>query len=804
MPHVSFGIRLCCLVVASVTAGVLVNAGWHISATVATAAWFFSVAACSAYPRVCRGLAWCVVGALGFAHGASAVDRPPPLWIFTADEQVSIEGRLVRDASVGEAGVRLELRDVQVTSGPRQAALGGHDVLAIIGGVMAAESVTTWTAGRWVRMPARLRPPQVVRNPGSPGVEWQQLTRPFDVLAAVKSAALVEAMRATAWQEAAAWIRRHVRRVCRQWITPIDAQSGAVVTAILIGDRAGLDEALTRRLQVAGTFHVIAISGGNVAILTALCLFGGRAVVRRERPLLLLTLAIVLAYGLVVGREASVARAVVAAGLYLALRFAGIVPRPLNVLAVTGVLCVLHDPLMPLDVGAWLSFGATFGLIAILPGFTHRQPLVRGSWPAAALRGAVVLMLATAAAELMTLPVTASVFMRVGVAGFPLNLVAIPAMTMAQVAGVGLCVIGFWWPEAATVFAAASHHAVAVLTTSAALVEVAPWLTWRVAPPPIPVVAGYYTALLAAVFWGGRRAVTRTAIVIVVVLAAGIATAPWTSWNAPPKGWLRVTIFDVGQGEAVAVQLPNGHNLLVDAGGSTSGFDVGGRVVTPALWASGVRRLDWVAMTHGDLDHVGGVMRVAEDLAPAEFWEGVPVPGLPLIDELRTLALSAVWRRTFAGHQVESAGASVEVLHPKIPEWERRRVRNDDSMVLRIRFGLVEVLLTGDAGAEFESAFVRDPASPPIRLLKVGHHGSRSSSSEAFLDAYVPTAAIVSAGQGNLFGHPSPVVLHRLHQRNIDVFRTDREGAIVIETDGRVASVRSAAGRRLRVTASRP
>jgi competence protein ComEC len=225
--------------------------------------------------------------------------------------------------------------------------------------------------------------------------------------------------------------------------------------------------------------------------------------------------------------------------------------------------------------------------------------------------------------------------------------------------------------------------------------------------------------------------------------------------------------------------------------------------VTPALWASGIRRLDWLAMTHGDVDHIGGAMRVAQDLRPAEIWEGVPVPAHQLVDDLRRASRDIVWRRLFTGHQIEAAGALIDVLHPPLPTWERRRVRNDDSMVLRLRFGQVEVLLTGDAGPEFESAFTRDPAAPPIRVLKVGHHGSKTSSSEQFLDAYAPTAAVVSAGQGNLFGHPAPVVIDRLNQRDIDVFRTDRDGAIVIETDGRVARVQSATGRVLTVMASR-
>lgn len=767
----------------------------------------FAVAIGSEHTRWCARCLWSMVAALALAHGAHARDQalaPIPSWLVDDSQPVLIEGRLQRDASVGESGIRLELRDVRREGGSWGDEDARHlDVLAIVSGELAPASIQEWTAGRLVRMPARLRPPAVVRNPGAPDVRWQQLTRPFDLVGAVKSGALVEARPATIWQEAAASARRHVRLTVNRWLAPHDAQSAAIVTAILIGDRAGLDDVVTRRLQAAGTFHVVAISGGNIAILTALCLFILRLLIRGERGPVLITLIIVMAYGLMVGRDASVARAVVAAALYLGLRLVGLVPSALNVLALTALVCAVGDPLMVLDVGAWLSFGSTWGLIAILPRLMTDgvSPGGRSPWLALSrmTRG---LVLATVAAEIVILPVAASVFMRVSVAGLLLNFVAIPAMTVAQIAGMALCAIAPTWPSAGALLAGLAHMSTASLTGSAALVEVLPWLSWRVAPPPLAWVCAYYAAVLAAMTWSGRRIVTRAAIAAAALGACGLGTAPWTVWQRPQAGWMRVTMVDVGQGEAIAVQWPSGHVLLVDAGGSSGAFDVGGRVVTPALWASGIRRLDWLAITHGDVDHLGGALRVAEDLRPREVWEGVPVPQQQLMADLRRAAPGVVWRRLQGGHQIAIDGVVIDVLHPPVPDWERRRVRNDDSVVLRLRFGLVEVLLTGDAGPEFESVFTRDESSPPIRLLKAGHHGSRTSSSERFLDLYAPAAALVSVGQSNLFGHPSPVVLERLRHRGIDIFRTDRDGAIVIETDGREARVRSATGRVLRVTAS--
>lgn len=807
-----FGLSLSLIVVTGVTAGLISQVESAAAAAVATFTVVLAIALAWGCGRWGQGCAWCAAGAVALTVGAFARDTalaPVPSSIAGAAEPILIDGRLRRDASIGETGVRLELDDVrlQVMGDPPEA-LDRFQVLTIVNGELAAGSVGQWTAGRRVRMPARLRVPSVVRNPGSPSPTWQRLTRPFDLVGTVKSAALVQVEPGTAWQEAAAAVRRHVRVVAARWLVPLGGDSAAVVTAILIGDRAGLDEAATRRLQVAGTFHVIAISGGNVAILTALCLFVFRLFIRLDQIPVLLTLVIVVAYGLVVGRDASVVRAVIAATLYLGLRLTGLVPKPINVLALTALISVVTDPLVVLDVGAWLSFGATFGLISILPRLMGDAP--RGphrNW-VMAFRLVKGLFLATVAAEIVILPMAASVFMRVGVAGLLLNFVAIPAMVLAQLSGLLLIVLGTWpyFHGPASLLALTAYKATWALTGSAGLVDLVPWVSWRVPPPPVVLTTGYYAMVVLALVWRGRRWVERGAVGAATACACLIVTAPWAPWQRPAPGWVRATMIDVGQGEAIVVQFASGHVLLVDAGGSAGRFDVGGRVVTPALWALGIRKIDWLAITHADVDHAGGAMSVAGDLPPVEIWEGVPVPAQPLMGELRRVAQAsgAAWRRLQTGHRVELDNAVIDVLHPLIPDWERRGVRNDDSVVLRLRIGLVEVLLTGDAGPEFEQPFTRSDSSSPIRILKLGHHGSRTSSGEDFLDRYAPTIALVSAGQDNIFGHPSPVVMGRLARRSIDVFRTDHDGAVVIETDGREAHVRTVTGRSLVVTTVSP
>jgi competence protein ComEC len=320
------------------------------------------------------------------------------------------------------------------------------------------------------------------------------------------------------------------------------------------------------------------------------------------------------------------------------------------------------------------------------------------------------------------------------------------------------------------------------------------------------LIAIYYGALAASRFasasWSGRW--RRVSIAAASMALALLVSSPFTAAQGPAEGRLRITLLDVGQGDAILLQFPGRDALLVDAGGSPGDFDIGGRVVAPAVWALGATRLRWFAITHGDRDHLGGAPGVIEDLAPGEFWEGVPVPPHAELQRLRDRArvARAAWRSVFTGTRVEIAGVTIEAIHPPEPDWERQRVRNDDSLVLRVRYGDVEVLLTGDAGAEFEHRLPSDLDAAPIRILKAGHHGSRTSTSDALVERMRPHIALISAGRANLFGHPAPDVVARLEAGGAAVFRTDRDGAVSVETDGRVVWIRTPLGRDWRLLAS--
>jgi competence protein ComEC len=335
------------------------------------------------------------------------------------------------------------------------------------------------------------------------------------------------------------------------------------------------------------------------------------------------------------------------------------------------------------------------------------------------------------------------------------------------------------------------------LVSSAGLVQWAPWLTWRLPAPPLWVMGTYYlgwAGLLAA----RDRRLRRAALGVTMAAATLVLSAPAALGDPPRPGWLRVTFLDVGQGDATLVQLPAGRSMLVDAGGAVGGrFDVGGRVVAPALWRLGVRRLDVLAMTHADPDHAGGALSVVRDFRPRAIWDGVPVPR----DELRqVLAAEAsaggiAWRQVQAGDRLRIGPVEIVAAHPPPPDWERQDVRNDDSLVLELRWGDVSIVLPGDVGREVEPAVAARLEPAALRVLKAPHHGSASSSSWTLLDALRPAAAVMSAGRGNLYGHPAAPILARYRAIGAAIFRTDEDGAITVETDGIVVRITTISGR---------
>jgi competence protein ComEC len=410
-------------------------------------------------------------------------------------------------------------------------------------------------------------------------------------------------------------------------------------------------------------------------------------------------------------------------------------------------------------------------------------------------------------------PVAALVFSRVTFAGLVLNFLAIPLMAVAQIAGMALVPIALVSPAAAALMGWIAHVGAAGLVWSADFVRFVPILSYRVAPPAWSVVLAYYGALGA--WWNLRRRradvvgsaeshVARrargSAACIAMATALWILLDPRTILASRGDGRLHVTFLDVGQGDAIFVVFPRGSTLLVDAGGlSPASYDVGDRVVAPVIRDAGFYRLDYLALTHGDPDHIGGAASILEEFRPREVWEGIPVPRSTPLATLRqqTHERGGQWLNVYAGTRRVVDEVEVIARHPGVEDWERQKVRNDDSLVLELRWRDISILLTGDIGRIPERTLAQTIPRAKLRVVKIPHHGSLTSSSEDFVRALQPQVAVVSAGRSNHFGHPVPEVLERYTAVGAELFRTDRNGAVVVDTDGFSLAVSTFTGKRL-------
>ena len=730
--------------------------------------------------------------------GGFAIDTHGP---GARHDPILARGRILEDASRADdvTALRVAVRAIHLKSEWRAAA---GAVTMSVGGLAAAEPAGEWLAGREIEMPVTFRRPARYLNEGVSDFEHALALDGTTLFGSTKSALVIDVLARGTWrEEQAARVRAHVRRSIDRWVAPHDPISAAIVTAVLIGDRTGLPDDVRLRLQAAGTYHVIAISGGNIAIVAAVTLVVLLLCGVSGRPAALLTILVLAGYAAIVSAGASVWRATLMAALYLAARILDHRSPPWQAMALAASLVICAQPLQVRDVGFILTFAATGALLEAARRLNARRVASGSPSVASGFRRKLGFWLtasiaASVAAELALLPVSAWTFSRVTGAGLLLNLLAVPLMALAQTGG--MCVAAFDRIEAiARLSGWIAHVAASALVSSARLVDEAPWMTTRVPPPAILLIATYYVGLGIALAGRGRLRIA--GIVSLLAAAFAIVTGiPVPRWWKADAATLRLSVFDVAQGEALLLRFPDASSMLVDAGGIPFGgsFDIGGRVLAPALWARGVRSLDTLVLTHGDPDHIGGARSVVGDFVPGEVWEGIPVPRHASLQETIRFAQQhyARVKQKRAGDEFTKGRVRIRVLHPPPPDWERQRVRNDDSIVMEVLYGSVAVLLTGDVSAAVERTLLPLLTPARTRILKVAHHGSRTSTSPERLGHWRPQIAIISAGRGNTFGHPAPDVIQRLEAVGATIYRTDLHGQITIETDGQSVGIETYVG----------
>ncbi len=566
--------------------------------------------------------------------------------------------------------------------------------------------------------------------------------------------------------------------------SPSERQAVALAKALLLGETAELAPETVSAFRDGGVAHILAISGVHVALLA----FGLTVALRPLRPSVRARDAIVLvatlAFGAFTGGRAPVLRAVFMIGLYLAARLLGRPTSPAHVMALSALVLLALDPASLFDVGFLLSYAAVFGIAAVAPLFS--DPL-RRRLPVFLADG----IAATLGAELCVFPIQATVFHVVPFVALLSNLVVVPLASLFLFAA-ALLVPFLLAGQLAAAFAlgpltALSEAIVAVLRLLDALGAV------RVVPTPPFVEAALLALLLAAAGTLRLRRPRRAALAGALALVF-LASARPSSAERP--GEARLVALDVGQGDSFLIVTDRGR-VLVDGGGTfDASYDFGRTRLLPRLAALGAVSFDAVVLTHPHPDHSRGLLAALKLLPVNRIYLPRGAPRNVFLDE----ALEATVRGAVpvevlgAGDRFVAAGVPFEVLHPG-PETYVRSPENNGSLVLLLHLGTRRVLLTGD----IEAAAERDLIARGFRLsadvLKVPHHGSRTSTTVDFLEKVAPRLALVGVGRRNRFGHPGAEVMARLASSGARVFRTDRHGDVsLLFREGRIFPSRPFAG----------
>jgi len=696
----------------------------------------------------------------------------------------------------------------------------------------AESPLRVYTYGQRLRFTAKLRMPRNYRNPGAMDMAGYLASQGIRLTGSARAGS-VEVLpgfvgsRIGLWRSAA---RRSVlARIMQLW----PGEHGALMQAMLIGGRAFFGREIKTDFQRTGTYHILVVSGINVGILAFAAFWTLRRLPMGETWATITTILLSWGYAFLADLGSPIVRATITLNIYLLTRLLFRDRAALNGLGIAALGILLVNPRTLFEASFQLTFLSVIAVAGIAvpvlrrsidplrralrnfdsPAFDFSLPtrtaqfrfdvrlireqlgnlvgprvanfvVVRGT--GFALGAAELLFISTVIQIALALPM-AWYFHRATTMALPANALVIPiaeVLLPAAVLAVALSYVSTWL---AYVPAAISAYALDALTGTIRIISHMRISDVRVPTPTLAVCCAAAAAFGLALLLARRRMLFAT-----FGLAGLLASAAWIVLFPPKPQWhpgiFEITAIDVGQGDSLLLITPEGKTLLLDAGGmpgnTRSEFDVGEEVVSPYLWSRGIRRLDAIAISHAHTDHLGGMRSVIANFQPRELWYGVESPSIPFREVEEAAKLFHVEQKALtAGDTFDYGGVHVRVLNPEMGIPPHDPPQDDESLVLRMQYGETSALLVGDAHRRIEKLLANE--APQADLLKVGHHGSATSSSPDFLAAVKPRYAVVSVGFYNSFHHPRPEVMQRYAEADVRTYRTDLAGAVSFFLDGK-------------------
>jgi len=556
----------------------------------------------------------------------------------------------------------------------------------------------------------------------------------------------------------------------------IPERQAALLNGMLIGYTDGLDEATSQEFRDAGLSHIMAVSGSNVAFILAPLFFLLRKIGLSKRSTSLILIPVLILFIYVTGFSASVARAVIMAIVVLVGKFLYRDTDTLTLIALSMLVLLVYNPFLVFDAGFQLSYGATLGIILFYKSIY--QFVLKIKLPASI----AALIAVTMSAQVGVLPLSVYNFNRVSIISIISNLLVVPLTEIITIMGFLMVILGDIFGFVGKILASSNILLLSLILEITKISAGVPYAAVNLPTPNLLQIIVFYSFTLYFLklrpterYLNCKNEVIFSIITILIFIIPTFIPKPFT-----------IYFLDVGQGDSTFIRTDKGKNILIDGGGYTSMKNrdktMGETVILPFLMDMGVTKLDMVVLTHGHDDHMAGLtdvldtIKVKNLLVPKIFNEG---DELDNIIELARKKKTAIYEVKAGGLITMDKNTSFKAVFPDNKFNEIKPTLNNTSLVLQLIHKDCTVLFCGDMEASAEEFLLKDRVSLKSDVIKIGHHGSSTSTSRDFINAVSPSIAIISVGKNN-FGHPSPSVLGRINNLGSKIYRTDESGAIIL------------------------
>ena len=735
-------------------------------------------------------------------------DFPPNHLIrYAGDPKFNIEGLIYRSPEPLEDKVRVHVRAEKIHLGGSQFPVAGNLLLTV------KDKQVDLRYGDRVRFISRIYVPRPATNPGSFDYRRFLAFQGIWVTAYANSAAEIVRMEEKKGNSFFHFVesgREKIRKFIDENASP---QTGGIIKALVLGDRGDISKEVNERFIISGVNHILSISGLHVALVAAF-FFGATRFLLRCFPFLLLRLNLnktsallailpVIFYTFIAGAGVAAVRSTI---MVLSFLLALLLDRGKDLydaLFLAAFFILLFNPAALFDISFQLSFLSVAAMLYFIPRFTEFfapwKTWVFQSWMEEQPRWKRKLwfylagsILTSVAAILGTGPLVVYYFNRISLVGFLSNLLLVPLMGFANtLLSLLAALLVFINQPLAKILTGMNGL---IMDISLGLVDLfsrIPLASKRVVTPTIlEVLLIYGILILAANLKRWKRSLH--GLILLVGIYGGIQAYGYFSIHTSQE--LKVTFLDVGQGDAAVLQLPRGKVMVIDGGGTPDGsFDPGERIVGPYLWKEKRKKIDYMVNSHPHPDHLQGLLFLLENFEVGKVWDnGDRGDESPLVQTLLERSTGRLQTMGWGEGPQEIEGVRVEFLHPPLEKSNSPSFRgNDASLVLRLTYGEVSFLFCGDVEFLGEKEILKSGANLQSAVLKVPHHGSKSSSTPNFLEAVRPQFAVFTVRGGARPRLPNPAILERYEAMGVKVLRSDRDGAITFITDGKQLKVQT-------------